>query len=173
MIGEPLKDLAGLMGADWLKQVRADRIAEMSRDSQARLAARGVTQTVPVSLSVALPLLEGAADEGRTELKDVWARLLAAARDPNRSAKVSRYFINAIKKLEPLDALVLSQMTNNFDKSDLDNAIKLDSTAVDTSLANLYDIGLVYEINTAPPISHFRKPRPTPRGRELLKLLAD
>jgi hypothetical protein len=66
-----------------------------------------VTQTQPVSPSVAIPLLRAAYDEGRPELQELLAALIAAAMDPKRSGRVRLSFIETLKRFDPLDALVL------------------------------------------------------------------
>ena len=62
----------------------------------------------PASLSLVLPIAVSAADESRDELQDLWARLLAAAADPARVNFFRLAFIEAVKKMDPLDAAVLN-----------------------------------------------------------------
>jgi len=57
-------------------------------------------------LSVALPILRGAADEDREELVDLWARLLANAMDPKQNS-VRQWFTDAVKRMDRMDAVVL------------------------------------------------------------------
>jgi Abortive infection alpha len=71
---------------------------------------RNVGKTEPVSPSLAIPLLRAAYDESRPELQQLWAELIAAAMDPNRSAGVRLSFITAVKQFDPLDALVLKEL---------------------------------------------------------------
>jgi hypothetical protein len=70
------------------------------------LKARGV-EPEPPSLSIVLPILVAAADESRDELQDIWARLLAAAADPARAKSFRATFIDAAKRMDPIDAPVL------------------------------------------------------------------
>jgi len=58
--------------------------------ARGRLEARGVGEPILPSLTVALPLFRGAADESREELQDLWARLLAAAMDFRNCGIVDR-----------------------------------------------------------------------------------
>jgi hypothetical protein len=74
-----------------------EKIAEKAK---AKNKARGVADTERVSLVIALPLLEAAAEESREELQDLWARLLAAAMDPGRSGQVRRVFIEIVKQMD-------------------------------------------------------------------------
>lgn len=50
--------------------------------------------------------LIGAQEESREELAELWARLLANAMDPNMNS-VRQSFIDAVKRMDPLDAVVL------------------------------------------------------------------
>src|ERR1051325_3003634 len=105
-LGSTPEDLIGYLGGDWVRVRRAENMARMMHEAKARLIERAVEDPQPASLSVAIPILEGAADEDRNELVDLWARLLANAMDP-RLNKVRYEFIDAVKKMDPPDALVL------------------------------------------------------------------
>jgi Abortive infection alpha len=56
-----------------------------------------------------IPLLRAAYDEGRPELQDIWAALIAAAMDPERMGRVRISFIDTLKRFDPLDARVLAE----------------------------------------------------------------
>jgi hypothetical protein len=105
-LGSTPEDLVGYFGGDRLRVRRAENMARMMYEAQKRLAARGVDETKPATLSVALPILQGAADEDREELVDLWARLLANAMDPSMNT-VRHSFIEAVKKMDRMDAVVL------------------------------------------------------------------
>jgi Abortive infection alpha len=51
-------------------------------------------------------------DESREELAELWARLLANAMDPNLN-NVRHSFIEAVKKMDPMDAVVLQYVYVN------------------------------------------------------------
>jgi hypothetical protein len=97
-LGSSPEDLIGYFAGDRLRIRRAENIVRMMYQAKERLLERGVEQTKPATLSIALPLLEGAADEDREELVDLWARLLANAMDP-RMDSVQYEFIDAAKKM--------------------------------------------------------------------------
>ena len=105
-LGSTPEDLVGYFGGDHLRVRRAENMARMMYEAQDRLAAWGVEETKPATLSIALPILQGAADEDREELVDLWARLLANAMDPNMNS-VRHSFIDAVKKMDPVDAVIL------------------------------------------------------------------
>jgi hypothetical protein len=67
----------------------------------------GIDAPQPASPSIAQPLLEAALNETRPKLQDIWARLIVTATDPKRAHLVRRSFIDALKKFDPYDALVL------------------------------------------------------------------
>src|SRR5579863_3595320 len=67
----------------------------------------------PPSLKYAIPILQATADEGNEELQDLWSRLLAAAMDPNRRDALRQSFVQAVKQMDPIDALVLKAIRDN------------------------------------------------------------
>jgi Abortive infection alpha len=101
------EDLVGYFGGDLLKLRRAENFARIAQEARERLKARGIHTTEPPSISILLPIVVSSADESRDELVDIWARLLAAAADPARAKSFRLAFIEATKRLDPLDAAVL------------------------------------------------------------------
>lgn len=102
-----------------------------------------------------LPILVAAADESRDELQDIWARLLAAAADPSRARAFRIAFIEAAKKLDPLDAAVL-QATHaggggiqDQTRNSLAAQLHVSRDEVDVSIANLTKLELVMQVNTS------------------------
>ncbi len=115
-VGEVLSDLphdlVGIMG-DWVKHKRARIWAELSAETDKILRERGVENREDVSPSVAIPLIAAAINEDREGLKQLWAKLLAAALDPARTSMVRASIIDALKKMDPLDARVLKAVSAN------------------------------------------------------------
>lgn len=111
VLGTLPEDLVGLAIGDHVRAARWENAQRLARGVKARLEARGVQQTEKLGPSMAAELLDAAADENREELSDLWARLLANALDPSRSSRVRRIYIDIIKQLEPIDALVLQELT--------------------------------------------------------------
>jgi len=105
-LGSVPEDLVGYLGGDWLRTRRGENIVRVLYEARARLEARGIEDTRPATLSVALPILQGAADEDREEIVDLWARLLANAMDPKLGTVRAR-FIDAVKRMDPPDAIFL------------------------------------------------------------------
>jgi hypothetical protein len=109
VLGEVPKNLVGVLGGDRLRHYREANLEELAAKARDKLRKDGVAEPQRVSLSVAIPLLEAAAEESRPELQDLWARLLANAMDPKRGT-VRQSFINAVKQFDPLDALTFQKM---------------------------------------------------------------
>jgi hypothetical protein len=74
---------------------------------------RKVETPEPASLSVPLPILIAAADESRDELRDIWARLRAAAVEPSHAKSFRIRFIEVAKKMDPLDAAPIATLVNS------------------------------------------------------------
>jgi len=103
------ENLIGYFGGDWLAEQRTRNAERLRADTDAIRQRRGTKGKADVSPSIAIPLIQAAIDEGR-ELKEMWARLLAAALDPARTDLVRLSLIDLLKQLEPLDAIILQQL---------------------------------------------------------------
>ena len=107
ILGDIPKDLLGLLVGDRVKAKRIERIEMLWRQTRERLGDRGVADPEPPSLKYAIPILEAAADEENEELEDICSRLLAAAMDPSGRDAMRQSFIQAVKQMDPMDALVV------------------------------------------------------------------
>ncbi len=113
ILGDLPKDLLGLLVGDRVKARRIERIAILWQRTRKRLRDRGIADPEPPSLKYAIPILQAAADEENEELQDLWSGLLAAAMDLNRRDAVRQSFIQAVKQMDPVDALVLKAIRDN------------------------------------------------------------
>jgi hypothetical protein len=109
VLGDLPHDLVGIIG-DWVAHKRARRWAELSAETAKILRDRRIENREDVSPSVAIPLIAAAINEDRNVLKQLWAKLLASAMDPNRSNLVRPSLIELLKSMDPLDARVLRHM---------------------------------------------------------------
>jgi hypothetical protein len=109
ILGRLPHNLVGIVD-DRVAFYRAQRLKEMTEDLEKDLRDQGVKERVEPSFTVLLPLVEAAIDENRAELKSVWRRLLANAFHPDRSSRVRGSFVEVVKKMDPLDAVVLQRM---------------------------------------------------------------
>jgi hypothetical protein len=163
-MGSTPEDLIGYLGGDWLRVRRAENMARMFYEAKARLTERGVEEPQPASLSVGIPLLQGAADEDRNELTDLWSRLLANAMDP--SLRTVRYrFIEAVKKMDPPDAIVLKELHQSQIQAvlpgeggtqgasiyvgQLARQLNLRPTTVEVSVSNLLSLGFFRQVGSS------------------------
>jgi hypothetical protein len=108
-------------------------------------------------------------------LQDLWARLLAAALDPSREKSFRLAFIEAAKKMDPLDAAVLKvahEHNGPFDgnaRQKIVDAIRASRDEVDISGTNLLRLGLLMEWPARDSFSLFV----SPLGREFLRAVAN
>jgi hypothetical protein len=107
VLGTAPEDAVGLVLGDPLHFVRTVIARTLDQLVSKIFEKRGVTDTQPVSPSLAIPLLRAAYDESRPELQQLWAELIVAAMDPKRSGRVRLSFIDTLKRFDPLDALLL------------------------------------------------------------------
>lgn len=156
---------------DWLRVRRAENTARMIQKAKERLSARHVETPEPATLSLTLPILVAAADESRDELQDLWARLLAAAADPARAGDFRLAFIDAVKRMDPLDAAVLSCMPargGRIGGSDLNavaEELHISRDQLDVSRDNLRKLELLMGDVTISSLTAF--------GREFLRAVSD
>ena len=113
ILGDIPKDLLGYLVGDRVKAKRLERIAILWQRTREHLQDRGIADPEPPSLKYAIPILQAAADEDNEELQDLWSRLLAAAMDPKRRNAMRQSFIQAVKQMDPLDALVFKAIWTN------------------------------------------------------------
>jgi Abortive infection alpha len=114
-LGGVPENLVGLLIGDWLIHKRTRRWSELQDETRRILDQRNVKEPdADISPSIAIPLIEAALDEDREGLKELWAKLLAAAMDPTRKGQVRLAFIPTLKKMDPLDARVLEAMVSRF-----------------------------------------------------------
>jgi len=125
-----------------------------------------------VSPNVADQIIDAAIDEEREELRDIWAKLLVAAMDPQRKGLVRRSVIAAVKLMDPLDALVLESMykdpppVGQHLRNVISDRLGASGEEIDVSIANLTTIGL---ITSSSPTTHYV----TPLGKILMGAVAD
>lgn len=106
LFGDVLTDLVGVVGGAWLHEVHIRRRAKLRWRTEQILQERNVQEVIELSPNVAVALISGAQEEAREELAELWARLLANAMDPSLNT-VRYWFIEAVKKMDPADAIVL------------------------------------------------------------------
>jgi len=169
-LGSVPQDIIGYLGGDWLRIRRAENIAEMMNRAKKKLEAWGVEDSEPASLTVAIPILQGAADESREEIQDLWARLLAAAMTPSRARYLRQGFAEVITKMDPLDALILLEQGSEKTTA-LDQTLKQLNVSSDQYIISLENLQELKICLTSP--ADKTKYRLSPFGREFLRVISD
>jgi Abortive infection alpha len=113
IFGDLPKNLLGLLVGDRVKARRIEKAAVLWKKCQERLRDLGVAEPEPPSLKFALPILAAGVDEENEGLQDLWARLLATAMDPARRDEMRQAFVETVKQMDPMDALVLEVIRKN------------------------------------------------------------
>jgi hypothetical protein len=164
------------MMGDWVKNKRARRWAELCADTEKILRDRGVDNREDISPSVAIPLIGAAINEDRDELRQRWAKLFAAAMDPARANLVRPAVIDLLKKMDPLDAVVLDAMNTpavrNIPQGDsaerLVGHLRVDRLDAFFSLEHLFELGALNQSPNQMPI-----PNISSKGYLLIKAVAE
>jgi hypothetical protein len=175
IIIEPAVRLAVGIFTDRAVQVigksRVETIEKVWTRAKERLGGKPI-EAPPLSISV--PLLQAAQDEAREELIELWASLLAAACDPEKRKHYRREFVDVVKKLEPLDAVVLSELDESGGMSPnrvtfLAGKLGASHSQVELSIRNLLNLELIWQQtpNTTPQ----SYPITVTFGKELLRLV--
>jgi hypothetical protein len=106
VFGSIPEDTLGLIVGDWLAHKRRRHLAVLEDNTVRKLEEVDAQRLTEPSPSILIPLLQGAIDEGRAELQDLWASLLANAM-VDGGKRVRRDYFDAVRQMEPLDATVL------------------------------------------------------------------
>jgi hypothetical protein len=109
VIGDLPKNAVGVLGADWLGQKRIRNLDAMMRRTEQIFQERDREPVDQLSPNLATELLSGAQEESNEELIEFWARLLANALDAALNSG-RRSFIEAVKRMDPMDAVVLNYL---------------------------------------------------------------
>ncbi len=172
VFGTAPHDLFGLLLGDRLHHSRLRNLHKLEVETETFLKQHGVKQAQKVSEDIAVPIVEAARATDREELLELWARLLAAAMDPARSALITKRFIDVLKQIDPLDALVLKELSQSATLSPntrdyCATKFKVSSDQVEVSLAHLDHLECVKLTGgTAPTNAHL-----TAFGRTLMGVL--
>lgn len=155
---QAIADIYGLIIGDQLHAARHRRLDAITRRTQEILKERDAKST-EVPEQIAIPLLEAAQAESRSEMQELWSRLLANAIDSDRAADVRPEFIVALKKFQPLDALVLQKIKGMVqdpgvaavDPGNLANAMQVRQSLIRVSLDSLASTGCLAAAGTNVP----------------------
>lgn len=146
-LGTIPEDLLGIAIGDWLREKRKRNQERLKENTKRILEGRGVSPNQDAASPVLfIAVCEAAMDEDRPELQDIWARLLAAAVDPNRANQVRSNFIAIVKQLDPLDALVLTKFSPQIAqpaRNTIAQLLNKSPDEVEVAMVNLQRLNLV------------------------------
>jgi hypothetical protein len=110
LLGDLPQDAVGLLGGDWLREVRIRNISRLRARSAEKLKERGISpDECHIDPSAIVPLVAAAQDRCNDEhLLELWARLLASAMDPATASLARRANVDLLKQLDGTDARVLN-----------------------------------------------------------------
>jgi abortive infection alpha-like protein len=135
ILGDLPRDLLGLLIGDRVKARRIEKAVIVWEKTKERLRDWNVPETEPPSRKFAIPILEAAVDEDNEDLQDLLARLLATAMDPARRDEMRQAFVETVKQMDPMDALVLEAIRKNGGEQWLPSGVQ----AVAASLSCSHD----------------------------------
>ncbi len=149
-VGDFFGDFGKDLAKDYMKEgvgsfVKAWQSEQVSRRIKAarqRLKDETGFEPQPVSPSIGLPLLNAASLEDRPELTQMWERLLSAAMNKDKASGIRQVYIDILKQMDPLDALVFAKLSfngENNSRNKIAQEISRNPSQVDISFANLVD----------------------------------
>ena len=168
-------DVLGIAGGAWLHE-QHERIRRRLRDRTEEIfKERGVKEPQEPPPSVIVPLLTHAQNETREELLDLWAKLIAASMDPQRSHLYRREYVDIVKRLEPLDARALRRLPTMQggginQRDQMASEFKVNHGEVEVAFRNLVSLELGAPPQGQTVVSGFLLI--TALGTELLRVLA-
>jgi hypothetical protein len=115
VVGGPIRDTVGLLWGDRVRTARVaaaiadeEKLAELLIAARDRLRDKGSKARRELSPKVGLALIEAATVEEASELKAMWAALLASAVDADEEP-IEKSFVSILADLAATDALALAQ----------------------------------------------------------------
>ncbi|ABW68406.1 Abi-alpha family protein [Desulfosudis oleivorans] len=108
---EPIQEVSGMI-TDKLRFVRWRRLVQMSDDVNQILKDRGVEDTRSVPPKLALPIFEESSLEDDKNIQHLWNQLLANAMDPNFNGELRYGFVDIIKNITGIEAVILNNFYN-------------------------------------------------------------
>jgi Abortive infection alpha len=75
-------------------------------------------KSIPIPLRQAMPMLEAIAQEDEPSIQEMWATLIANARDPAKRIDIKRAYTRILSDIDPLEAQVLKAMVPWLEQAD-------------------------------------------------------
>ncbi len=98
---------------------------------------------IPLALEFALPILEAASIEVDDEVQTLWAGLLANATEPDKAFKIKKVFIETLRGMQSLDAVILQTLAicHAQDKYSVSNGNPLNADCITAQVnSSLIDV---------------------------------
>ena len=152
-LGTVPEDTVGLLGGDYLHELRIRNLDKIARKTEEILRDRGVEDPAPIGPKALLPALEAASEETDETLQDMWANLLANAMDPNKDTSLQHLFIDTLRQMEPIDVLIFKTMAEKapneaLGSQDLMERLACRKTLAAVSTDGLADLGVLREMGS-------------------------
>lgn len=123
LVNPPLEELGGLL-ADHVKFWGFKNQVNLLAKAEKFLEEKGVSpQQIP--LKTIVPLLDDSSLEEDASMQDRWASLLASAADPDFSSILLPSYVDLLKQLSPLEALMLDQMFDKYERTEQEKKASL------------------------------------------------
>lgn len=151
VLGDACREL-GASIHDWAKFYRYKNLLKIQDKVIQIQRGRNVEgKSIPIQLSIGIPLIEAASLEEDDLLQQKWAALIANATDPNKKEVVKKSFIDILSSMDSTDALVLDWLSSqgwnntlgNITTDEIAEKVNIDETEVKISMSNLNRLGLI------------------------------
>lgn len=107
------ENLVGVMGGNWLREYRIQKIDQLTRRTTQILKDRDSKyEPRKANPSFLVSIFNSACDDNRTEIQEIWARLIANALDGSRP-NIRKSFIIIVNELDEYDALILQELSKS------------------------------------------------------------
>ncbi|TYL99948.1 DUF4393 domain-containing protein [Bradyrhizobium rifense] len=149
---------------DRIGAARERNLDAITRKTRKILEERKVQETAPIPEQIGVQLLEEGQGETREAIQDLYAALLANAMDEKFAGDVRPEFIQTVKRLQPIDALILRTIMLHhmepsnrvFGSNHIYEALKgYRPSAIEVSLGNLQKLGCLGSHPQGMLMSHF------------------
>ncbi|MBI5213694.1 MAG: DUF4393 domain-containing protein [Nitrospirae bacterium] len=151
ILGEACKEL-GASIHDWAKFYRYRNLLKIQHKIIQIQREKNIEgKSIPIQLSIGIPLIEAASVVEDDFLQQKWAALIVNATDTNKEEVVRKSFVDILSSMDSTDALVLDWLSSqgwnntlgNITTNEIAEKINIDETEARISMSNLNRLGLI------------------------------